>query len=135
MLSPSTQTSFRSPAAPGGTREIRCDHLVRIRLSGADRRLLRAPADPDDDHTASGARERLARDALAVTDDRSFVHTLRNGLDVTVDYVRDTDGGVTVRTITPLGMPQCLAVVDDAEADEISVAAHEREFGPLDDAA
>lgn len=56
----------------------------------------------------------------------SFVYTLKSDLDVTVEYDAISDGeDVKITTVTPLGMPQCLAIVPDDEADDVETAALE----------
>lgn len=58
-----------------------------------------------------------------------FQHTLENGLIVNVEYgVIDDGEDVKVQTVTPLGMPQCLAVVSDEEMENIAAAALEHWF-------
>lgn len=63
---------------------------------------------------------------------REFVHTLKSGLDVTVEYSIDLEGFVSVKTVSPLGMPQAIAVVDGPEMADIEAAAHEDAWGELD---
>lgn len=61
-----------------------------------------------------------------------FVYTLRSGIDVTVEYEIVSDGDaldVRLGAVTPLGMPQCLAAVDDDELEDIEVAAHSDAWG------
>lgn len=59
----------------------------------------------------------------------NFCYTLKSGLDVTVEYDAISNGeDVKITNVSPLGMPQCLAIVPDDEADDVEVAALEDFF-------